>query len=386
MIQPRSFSSVRDAVEFCAFLRAEHFAIGVKETVDTLKSCRAVGAVDPEAMKLATRAVLTSSKEEWDRFDALFDLFWGLNGFGHNERVAESRSESLEKGKPGHEQSRSGQAWDAIATGIASESAETGEEESISGASARDRLRKTDFSKAEPSDVAELERVALRLLNQMSFRLSRRLKIAAQGQVDLRRTIRRSVGRGGDPVDLRYRGRKVRRPKLVVLLDVSGSMQLHSFFLLVLAYCLHKYFKQAESFVFSTRPVNVTGSLNSKNARDALSALSEVIAGWSGGTRIGETLHELNQDGADRLFSRDTVVIIGSDGLDTGEPDVLEQELMAVKRRARKIIWLTPLLGMENYQPLTRGISAALPLIDIFAPCHNLDSLLDLERLLSSGF
>jgi uncharacterized protein with von Willebrand factor type A (vWA) domain len=378
--QLRSLSSACDIVEFCAFLRDEGFNTGVKETLATLEACRLVAAHDPQGVKPAARAVLSSSKEEWDRFDDLFETFWGpkRSGFNPREREVASRRESSSKKQTAHV----GERRNDIATGLASQSSETKDAESISGASYRERLRKTDFSKVPPADVAELERIALRLLNRMSFRLSRRLKIAAGGQLDLRRTIRRSVARGGDPLDLRYRGKRVRRPKLVILLDVSGSMQLHSFFLLTLAYSLQKHFKQAESFVFSTGPVNVTGSLKCNSLRDALSALAEVTAGWSGGTRIGETLHELNLDGADRLFSRDTLFIICSDGLDTGEPDLLEQELAAVQRRTRKIIWLTPLLGMDNYQPITRGISAALPLIDLFAPCHDLDSLLDLERLL----
>jgi uncharacterized protein with von Willebrand factor type A (vWA) domain len=378
--QLRSLSSASDIVEFCAFLREAGFNNGVNETLATLEACRAVAAHSPQGVKVATRAVLSSSKEEWDRFDDLFETFWGPKPSGLNpgERDEAPRRES----SPKEGTTQAGERQDDIATGLASQSSETEDAESTSGASYRERLRKTDFSKVPLADVAELERIALRLLNRMTSRLSRRLKIAADGQLDLRRMIRRSVGRGGDPVDLRYRGKKVRRPKLVILLDVSGSMQLHTFFLLMLAYSLQKHFKQAESFVFSTGPLNVTGSLKSDSLRDALGALSEVTAGWSGGTRIGETLRELNLDGADRLLSRDTLFIICSDGLDTGDPDLLEQELAAVKRRARKIIWLTPLLGMDNYQPITRGISAALPLIDLFAPCHNLDSLLDLERLL----
>ncbi|MGH9831285.1 MAG: VWA domain-containing protein, partial [Blastocatellia bacterium] len=272
MDRQRSFSSDRDIVEFCSYLRSEGFNIGVKETLDVIRSCTVFTDQNWQSVRLATRAVLSSSKDVWDRFDTLFEIFWGRAAAGCNpdKQNSASQREWSRNEKPDEENERGV----GIAIGRTSESGEQEEGRSVSGASPRERLRKTDFSKLPPTDVAELERVALRLLNRMSFRLSRRLKIATEGQLDLRRTIRRSVGRGGDPVDLRYRGKKRRRPKLVVMIDVSGSMQLHRFFLLMLAYALQKHFKGAQSFVFSTGPVEVTDSLNSNSLRDSLTALS----------------------------------------------------------------------------------------------------------------
>ncbi|HYL98880.1 MAG TPA: VWA domain-containing protein, partial [Blastocatellia bacterium] len=377
--QQRSLSSNKDVVEFCALLRQEKFNVGVQETLAAVAAIKVFEGQNRETVRAATRSVLSSSKEEWDRFDALFERFWDMElaGCKPETRQAASNREQPHKEKKSQEDGRQG-----IATGLASESDQANEGESVSGASAIEKLRKTDFSKAAPAEIAELERIALRLLNQMSARLSRRLKISVEGQLDLRRTIRRSIGRGGDPLDLSFRGKKRRRPKLVLMIDVSGSMQLHSFFLLMLAYALQKHLNRVESLVFSTGPVNVTDSVKSRSLHEALASLSDVTAGWSGGTRIGETLRELNLNPDAQVWSHDTVFIMCSDGLDTGEPDILEQELATVKRRVRKIIWLTPLLGMKDYQPITRGISAALPLIDVFAACHDLDSLLELEKLL----
>jgi uncharacterized protein with von Willebrand factor type A (vWA) domain len=213
----------------------------------------------------------------------------------------------------------------------------------------------------------------------MSLRLSRRLKAARAGsQVDLRRTIRYSISRGGDPIYLSFRNRRLQPLRLVILLDVSGSMNPYSLFLVRFAYALQKYFKRVDTLLFSTRLTDITAVLRTRNLRDALDAVSLEAAGWSGGTRIGESLREFTLAHGS-LLSRNTLFLVLSDGWDTGEPAVLAAELSEIKRRVRKVIWLNPLLGMEGYEPVTRGMSAALPHIDVFAPAHNLQSLLELE-------
>ena len=173
--------------------------------------------------------------------------------------------------------------------------------------------------------------------------------------------------------------------KLVIALDVSGSMNAYSIFFVRFAYALQKYFKRVDTFLFSTQLTEITSTLRARHLRDALESLAGHAAGWSGGTKIGESLQELSQLQGRRLFSRDTVFMVLSDGWETGDPAVLAEELSAIKRRVRKLIWLNPLLGMADYQPITRGMSAALPYIDVFAPAHNLESLLSLERHLSRG-
>jgi uncharacterized protein with von Willebrand factor type A (vWA) domain len=195
----------------------------------------------------------------------------------------------------------------------------------------------------------------------------------------LRRTIRRSISRGGDPIDLSFRGRKLQQQRLVLLLDVSGSMNPYSLFLVRFAYVLQKYFRRVDTFLFSTQLTNITSALRTRQLQDALHALSQEAAGWAGGTKIGESLHKFLMDQS-RLLSRNTLFVVLSDGWDTGEPAALAAEISAIKRRVRRLIWLNPLLGMEGYQPVTRGMSAALPYIDVFAPAHNLASLLELEK------
>jgi len=252
----------------------------------------------------------------------------------------------------------------------------------VFGAGHHERLARVEFSEVAQSDLAELERLSQRLLRRMAFRLSRRLKrkTTSRGLVDIRRTIRSSISHGGDPVDLRYKTRRREQNRLVLLLDVSGSMNAYSLFLLQFAYAMQKHFHRVHTFLFSTRLVDITAALRSRSLHQSLAALSREAIGWSGGTRIGESLRELQLFHGCSLLSRDTLFVVLSDGWDTGEPQVLASELSAIRSRVKKVLWLNPLLGMEGYEPITRGMSAALPHIDVFAPAHNLESLLQLEQ------
>ena len=361
-------------VEFCRFARECGLAVGVKESLDALRAARAVGIAERERLKFALRAVLCSAKDDWDAFDEIFEAFWSVTERVRLAERASKRSKNSAKDMPPQE--NPGQAL----MGQSSSADIEGEGKSVLGATAHERLKKADFSELAHPDLADLERISLRLLEQMSLRLSRRvMSIATHGRIDLRRTIRQNVGHGGELIDLSFRGRKLQQLKLVILLDVSGSMNPYSVFFVRFAYALQKYFQRVDTFLFSTQLTEITSLLRARHLRDALQALAQQAIGWSGGTKIGDSLRMLNMLHGRRLFSRDTVFMVLSDGWDTGDPEVLAAELSAIKRRVRKLIWLNPLLGMAEYRPVTRGMSAALPYIDAFVPAHNLESLLNLE-------
>ncbi|MBZ5506276.1 MAG: VWA domain-containing protein [Acidobacteriia bacterium] len=362
-------------IEFCRFARERGLSTGVKESLDALRAASAVGIAGRENLKFALRAVLCSSKADWELFDDVFETFWNRSESGDWARKpGGKRNKNSKEDRP--QQDNAGLAL----MGQSSSSNTEGEGKSVLGASGQERLRKADFSELAPADLAKLERISLRLLQQMSLRLSRRTKnMAAQGKVDLRRTIRRNIGRGGDLIDLSFRNRKLQQLKLVIVLDVSGSMNPYSIFFVRFAYALQKYFKRVDTFLFSTQLTEITSALRARQLRDAMESLAQQAAGWSGGTKIGDSLRDLNTRHGRKLFSRDTVFMVLSDGWDTGDPATLAEEISAIKRRVRKLIWLNPLLGMADYQPVTLGMSAALPYIDVFAPAHNLDSLLNLE-------
>jgi len=377
MSQGQQSNPTAAIVEFCRFAGEHGLPTGIKETLNCLRAAEAVGVADRAGVKLALRTVLCSSKDDWDAFDNLFEAFWSRTG----SFASISDGERTKPSAPPSQQSRSLELMGLATQGEAQE----GEGKAVTGATAIERLRRIDFSQISQDDLPKLERIAMQLLRRMAQRLSRRLKTSERrGPVDLRRTIHRNISRGGDPVYLSHKGKRKARARLVILLDVSGSMNAYSLFLARFAYALARHFRRVNTFLFSTRLEDVTAALRRDHLSQVLAELSQEATGWSGGTKIGESLHDFNQR-AGKLLSRDTLVLIFSDGWDTGDPELMTRELSTIRRRSRQIVWLNPLLGMKDYQPLTRGMSAALPHIDVFTAAHNLESLLALEHLLGRG-
>ena len=374
-VEPSS-GAARTIVEFCRFARARGLSAGVQETLDALNAAAALGVRNSDEMKYGLRSILCSSKDTWDRFEECFETFWPESA----PKAPSSRAKAPRKDltSPVDEPTPTS----LMSTGSGDDvSSEKEGAQAFTGASARDRLTQADLSTLSQTDLATLEQISLRLFKQMSRRLARKRRIAtSRGQVDLRRTIHRNISRGGDPMNLRYRERKPRPHRLVTLLDISGSMSPYSLFLVQFLYALQKHFRRADTFLFSTGLVEITSLFRAQRLQDALQALSQQPAGWSGGTNIGGSLREFHHIHGRKLRSSDTWFVILSDGWDTGDPGVLAEQLYAVKRRVRRLIWLNPLLGLKDYEPIASGMNAALPHIDVFAPAHNLDSLLALEK------
>lgn len=374
-----SAAIVSSIVEFCRFARERGLSAGVKESVEAVRAAEVVGIEDVDLLRNALRTVLCSSKLEWDLFDELFNEFWRRESSQIPKHGRKSSRQARQSRSPQNSAS-------LLMGGTDSRPAEEDGGKAVLGAAAHERLKKTDFSQITSTDQEELEKISRRLLRQMSLRLSRRLKLMRLGgRVDLRRTIRQNISRGGELLELSFRGRKRQQQRLVILLDISGSMNAYSLFLLRFVYALQKHFRRVDAFLFSTQLTEITTAMRKRELKAALNTLSEEAAGWSGGTKIGESLADFNLHHSSGALSRDTVFIILSDGWDTGEPAVLAGELAAIRRRVSKLIWLNPLLGMHDYEPVTRGMAAALPHIDVFAPAHNLESLLQLERHLARG-
>jgi uncharacterized protein len=369
--------SAASIVQFCRFAREHSLPVGIQQTLAAIEVAKTVDVGDRREFAFALRTVLSSSKDEWDLFNRLFEAFWT----GSQDRSAPASRGDKEARVSSLRPKASSRAL--MVQSSSEDSSPDHEGKAVSGASVQQRLQKVDFSDASHDDLDALERISLRLFRKMSLRLSRRLKIEnLADRIDLRRTIRRSISSGGDPLVLAFRGKKPRKHRLVILLDISGSMNSYSLFLVRFAYALQKYFKRVDTFLFSTDVVEITDLLRTRDLPDALRGLSQRAAGWAGGTKIGESLRDFNRQRGRKLLSRNTVFIILSDGWDTGEPEMLAAELRVARRRVQKVIWLNPLLGLKDYAPVTRGMSAALPYVDVFAAAHNLESLLALERVL----
>jgi uncharacterized protein with von Willebrand factor type A (vWA) domain len=377
----------RHLAAFARSLRDNGFKVGLTETQDTLRLLTLPVATRPSSLKPALRALFCANHSDWEKFDELFDAFWLGHGIRQRttitgapsagrpplRRLAEASSAQGKTGQPDHVERRDG---DVPANGG------TGRRE---GASRHDNLTTADLRHLiDPRDVAEVHALAGRLARVMRARLVRRQQARKQGRrLDLRRTIHRSISHGGTPIDLAFRKRKIRPLRLVVLLDASGSMNLYTAFFVRFLHGVVDAFREAEAFVFHTRLAHVSASMRDRDVTRAVDRLSLMAQGIGGGTKIGESLATFNRWHARRVIHSRTAVIIVSDGYDTGEPDLLAAEMHRLRRRTRRIIWLNPLIGWKDYSPSARGMKAALPYIDLFAPAHNLESLAALEPYLA---
>jgi len=373
---------------FARSLRDNGFKVGLAETQDALAILASPAAAHPATLKPALRALFCASQSDWQRFDEIFEAYWRGRGMRRRQllsgapaathapaqRVAQSHVPQDALGLPDHVVRR-GDDGEHAADG-------RGRRE---GASRAENLAAADLRHiVDPADVAEAHVLAARLAHTMRARLVRRAQVRRRGsRLDLRRTIHRSVSHGGTPVELVWRRRKEKPLRLVMLLDASGSMSLYTAFFVRFLHGVVDAFREAEAFVFHTRLAHVSASLRDRDVTRAVDKLALMAQGIGGGTRIGECLAAFNRWHARRVINSRTAVMIVSDGYDTGAPERLAEEMRRLRRRCRRIIWLNPLIGWRDYSPQARGMQAALPYVDLFAPAHNLESLAALEPYLA---
>jgi uncharacterized protein len=374
---------------FAHTLRDNGFRVGLAETRDALQVLTSPAALRPTLLKPALRALFCATHSDWERFDEIFDAFWQGRGMRQRQilsgipsashaparKLAEAHVPQEALGLPDRIERRSDGDGETQAEG-------RGRRE---GASRVEKLATTDLRHVvDPEEIAATHALAARLARVMRARLVRRDQIRRRGRrLDLRRTIHRNVSHGGMPFDLAWRRRKIKPLRLVVLLDASGSMSLYTAFFVRFLHGVVDAFREAEAFVFHTRLAHVSPSLRDRDVTRAVERLSLMAQGIGGGTRIGESLATFNRWHARRVINSRTALMIVSDGYDTGEPEELGEEMRRLRRRCRKIIWLNPLIGWRDYSPQARGMQAALPYVDLFAPAHNLESLAALEPYLA---
>jgi len=257
--------------------------------------------------------------------------------------------------------------------------AEEGEPTLLPTYSPREALSEKDFSEMGVEESRAISKAILLIASKIATQVSRRKKRAAKGeQVDPRWTIRKSLKYGGEVVELVRRKRRIKKTRVVLLCDVSGSMDCYSRFLIQFMYGLQNELWGVETFVFSTSLTRITHLIRTKDIASALERISHDVLGWSGGTNIGRSLDTFNREFAPSLVSHRTVVVIISDGWDRGNVSLLEQEIKKLKRRCQALIWLNPLLASKDYQPLCKGMQAVLPYLDYFLSVHNVQSLVSL--------
>ncbi|HLO29276.1 MAG TPA: VWA domain-containing protein [Anaerolineales bacterium] len=248
----------------------------------------------------------------------------------------------------------------------------------------RELLRHKNFAEMNVEESEAVKKMMSQLLWRVSQRRTRRTRSGKSGLIDMRRTFRRSLRAEGEIFSWAYREPKWKPRPLVVIADISGSMERYTRLLLHFIYGMKAVLSQpVEAFVFSTRLTRITRPLQIRDLDLALKNVGLLVNDWAGGTRIGESLKTFNFEWGRRVLSRSAVVLIISDGWDRGDVELLEREMRRLKRNCYRLIWLNPLLGAPDYEPLTRGIQAALPYLDDFLPVHNLASLEDLAKRLA---
>jgi uncharacterized protein with von Willebrand factor type A (vWA) domain len=324
------------------------------------------------------RALLVHRHEDLAIFDRAFEAFWEAG----QQPVREAEGgESIADSQSGDRK-----AADADRVVRIDPPSESDDSQTEAGRTWSDTetLSSKDFSTFTPEEIA-LGRAALdRLAWQPGLRRTHRWTRGAGPRVDLRGALARSPRTGGDPVMLPRLRRRTKPRPLVLLCDVSGSMERYSRMLVHFVHAISHRHLRVEAFLFSTRLTRITRQLRRGRLDDAVTAVARAVPDWSGGTRIGSALRELHQLWSRRVLRSGSIVIIVSDGWDRGDPAELRDEMARLNRSCRRVVWLNPLIGTPDYAPLTRGLQAALPFVDDFLPARNLGNLADLAIHLNS--
>ena len=356
---------------FAGFLHANGYGVGGADSVRVLETSVQTGILDQNILRWSLKALLCGRGDEWRRFDALFDAYFlppNRKVFVEGNVVSAGEGESAGGARDGSESAPA--AGDDADSGAARH-----------GASREESLASTDFRALHQAEHArEIEALMRRFARRLKhLHLRREARLHHGRRLDLQGTIRRSVASGGTPLRLAWKERRRVRPRLVLLLDVSRSMSLYSFFYLRLARALCAELADVHCFIFHTRITGVGEALRDPDPWRSQERLHLLAAGWGGGTRIGECLRDFNRDHGARLVHSRTGVIVVSDGYDTGEPELLAGALATLRRRSRRMVWLNPLLNQPGFSPESRGMQAAMPHIDLLAPGADLAGI---ERVL----
>jgi uncharacterized protein with von Willebrand factor type A (vWA) domain len=390
----RAIGPLPHLVDFGRRLRTRGLPVGTGRILTFVRAVEALGMVDRETLYWAARTTLIGRKEDVEAFDATFVDWWRDLG-ADPEMVIELAipGPSPEHDEPGwgeqpeHLEVTVGSAaaeWHGLDDG--DPEAEEAEEETAIRivASAAEVLRTKSFGDLTDEERARVAALIRRLSLTVPVERTRRTRPSPKGaSFDLRRTLRRSLRTQGEPFDRAWRARRSRTRPLVLILDVSGSMAPYSRALMQFAYAAMAAGRRVETFCFGTRLTRVTRTLRTKDPDRALHEIGRQVEDWEGGTRIGESLKQLLDGWSQRAALRGAVVVFCSDGLERGDPELLRAQMARLRRLAYRVIWVNPLKGSPRYEPLARGMAAALPNVDVFISGHNLESLEHLGRVLA---
>jgi uncharacterized protein with von Willebrand factor type A (vWA) domain len=371
-------------VEFGRRLRERGLPVGTGRILTFVRAVSAIGLVDRDSLYWAGRLSMIARRDDLEAYGQVFESWYRTLRSTDDLRV----ELQLPAEEPDRRQANWGEQPDDLEVRVGQAAAEwhradeedeveRGEESSIRiVASGVEVLRSKSFGDLSEDERARVAALIRSLRLQVPVERTRRTRPASKGgRFDLRRTLRRSLRTQGEPFDRAWRARTARRRPLVLILDISGSMAPYSRALMQFAYAAMAAGRRVETFVFGTRLTRVTRTLRTKDPDRALREIGRQVEDWEGGTRIGESLKALLDGWSQRAALRGAVVVFCSDGLERGDPELLRAQMARLRRLAHRVIWVNPLKGSPRYEPLARGMAAALPSVDVFLSGHNLESL-----------
>ncbi|MGV2293519.1 VWA domain-containing protein [Trinickia sp. YCB016] len=371
----------RNVVHFVRLLRGAGLPMSPAHAVDALTALRWIGIERRDDVRAALAALVVSAPDEREVFDVAFDLFWR-----DPDWEGKLRALMLPKVKSGMPPPvRNNRLADALAArrqqepkSADAQPPERSPRELVARVtfSSEEHLRHRDFDTLSADEWRTLRHVIRGQRVSLATEPTRRLKAASHGtHADLRASARHAVRAGGDWTVWKYRAAVKRKPPLVLLLDISGSMSSYSRAVLYFCHALLQSRERLQVFLFGTRLTNATRALRERDPDVAIAALAEQVVDWSGGTRIGAALAEFNRRWARRVLAGRATVLLVTDGLDHEAIDVLDTEMARLARFAHRLVWLNPLLRFAEFSPKARGVQAILPHVDAHRPVHNLESL-----------
>ncbi|SUZ50448.1 uncharacterized protein METZ01_LOCUS3302 [marine metagenome] len=369
---------------FGEMLRRVGLEVGSGNMLDLIRATNHISIGKRGEFYQAARSILVHRKQDLAIFDEAFQVFWRKPSDRTTTMDLRSLGEQKRFRKP---QVNAGRDDETMGDGMLEGEPEDGSVQNVHlnrTYSAVEVFRQKDFSEFTSLEMAKARHMMANLTWDLGQRRTRRLGPGRSGPLDLRRTMRRSLRYGGEFLDLSYRTRKDKPRSLVLLCDVSGSMERYTRMLLQFIHTLAGGFDQTEAFLFATRLTRITRNLKYRSIDQAIDEVSKAVPDWAGGTRIGDAVKTFNYQWLRRVLRGQAVILIISDGWDRGDPKLLAKETSRLQRSCHRLVWLNPLLGSPSYQPLTQGMKAALPYIDDFLPVDNLNSLESLAEHLSS--
>lgn len=366
---------------FIRMLRQAGIPVSTEQAMDFVRALELIDISQRAQVYYAARGLLLNRYENLRLFDTIFNAFWDLYNKGKRGRGQKAPV------APRHQPQQAPQF--NIVTYMAYKARQTDQEIDVVDKSHTfsdaELLQTKEFSAMTPEELESIKRLIQAMRWQVSLRETRRRVPDARGNLlHLRRTMRSATKHGGVPLHLSWQRQKIKQRPLVLLADISGSMEKYARLLLQFFYAVSHSLKNVESFVFGTRLTRLTPHLKIKNIDQALDQAGRGVIDWSSGTRIGESLRTFNRQWSRRVLRRGAIVLIISDGWERGDVSLIKREMAYLQRRCHRLIWLNPLLGKQTYQPLVEGMAAALPFIDDFLPIHNMQSLTELASHLGS--